>query len=193
MGEIVLADTVGFIRHLPHKLVEAFKSTLQETAEADLLLHVVDCADENRLANMEQVEHVLDEIGSSDIPRLEVFNKIDMLDNFEPAIERNDEGVPVRVWVSAKTGQGTGLIMAAIGELLGDDVIAQTITPEPHELALRAALHEYNAVLAEDYDEFGNAIIEIRMQKKDFKQLLKRNNLSEERFGVARDKEFFEK
>jgi GTP-binding protein HflX len=193
MGEIVLADTVGFIRHLPHKLVEAFKSTLQETAEADLLLHVVDCADENRLANMEQVEHVLDEIGSSDIPRLEVFNKIDMLDNFEPAIERNDEGVPVRVWVSAKTGQGTGLIMAAIGELLGDDVIAQTITLEPHELALRAALHEYNAVLAEDYDEFGNAIIEIRMQKKDFKQLLKRNNLSEERFGVARDKEFFEK
>jgi GTP-binding protein HflX len=142
---------------------------------------------------MEQVEHVLDEIGSSDIPRLEVFNKIDMLDNFEPAIERNDEGVPVRVWVSAKTGQGTGLIMAAIGELLGDDVIAQTITLEPHELALRAALHEYNAVLAEDYDEFGNAIIEIRMQKKDFKQLLKRNNLSEERFGVARDKEFFEK
>ena len=64
LGEIVLADTVGFIRHLPHKLVEAFKSTLQETAEADLLIHVVDCADENRLANIEQVELVLDEIGS---------------------------------------------------------------------------------------------------------------------------------
>ncbi|MBU2864791.1 GTPase HflX [Reinekea marina] len=193
MGEIVLADTVGFIRHLPHKLVEAFKSTLQETAEADLLLHVVDCADEDRLANMEQVEHVLGEIGSSDVPRLEVFNKIDMLDNFEPAVERNDEGKPVRVWCSAKTGQGTSLVLAAIGELLGDDVIAQTITLEPHELALRAALHDYNAVLAENYDEQGNAVIDIRMQKKDFKQLLKRNNLSEERFGVAREKEFFEK
>jgi GTP-binding protein HflX len=193
MGEIVLADTVGFIRHLPHKLVEAFKSTLQETAEADLLLHVVDCADEDRLANIEQVELVLDEIGSSDVPRLEVFNKIDMLDNFEPAIERNDEGKPVRVWVSAKTGQGTSLVLGAIGELLGDDVIAQSITLEPHELALRAALHEYNAVLAESYDDVGNAVIDIRMQKKDFKQLLKRHHLSEERFGVAREKEFFEK
>jgi GTP-binding protein HflX len=193
MGGIVLADTVGFIRHLPHKLVEAFKATLQETAEADLLLHVVDCADENRLNNIEQVENVLDEIGSKDVPRLEVFNKIDLLDNFQPAIERDDEGKPIRVWVSAHTGEGTAMILAAITELLGDEVIAQKILLEPSESGLRAALFEQNAILAESYDEQGRIDIEIRMQKKDFKQLLKRFNLNEERFGVAREKEFFER
>jgi GTP-binding protein HflX len=193
MGDIVLADTVGFIRHLPHKLVEAFKATLQETAEADLLIHVVDCADENRLSNIEQVENVLEEIGSYEIPRLEVFNKIDLLDNFKPAIERNDEGVPVRVWVSAHTGEGTSLILGAITELLGDEVISQKVTLAPNESALRAALFEQNAILAENYDDAGHVELDIRMQKKDFKQLLKRFSLSEERFGVSREKEFFER
>lgn len=192
MGDIVLADTVGFIRHLPHKLVEAFKATLQETAEADLLLHVVDCADEDRLGNIEQVENVLDEIGSSDIPRLEIFNKIDLLDDFAPAIERNDEGVPVRVWVSAKTGQGASLILAALTELLGDEVISKSITLMPSEAGLRAALFEQNAVLSENYDDQGHVELDIRMQKKDFKQMLKRFDLSQERFGVARTKEFYE-
>jgi GTP-binding protein HflX len=193
MGDIVLADTVGFIRHLPHKLVEAFKATLQETAEADLLLHVVDCADENRLSNIEQVENVLDEIGSIDIPRLEIFNKIDMLDDFKPAIERNDEGQPIRVWVSAKTGQGAGLILAALTELLGDDIIAKKIVLKPSEAGLRAALFEQNAILSENYDDNGNVELDVRMQKKDFKQLLKRFNLPEERFGVGSEKEFFER
>lgn len=193
MGDIVLADTVGFIRHLPHKLVEAFKSTLQETAEADLLLHVVDCADEDRLANIEQVENVLEEIEAAQIKRLEVFNKIDLLDDFAPAIERDEAGKPIRVWVSAKTGQGTAMIMAAISELLSDDVIHKTISLLPSESALRAALFAGNAVLAENYDEHGNVLLEIRMQKKDFKQLLKRHQLSEERFGVAKEREFYEK
>jgi len=193
MGDIVLADTVGFIRHLPHKLVEAFKATLQETAEADLLLHVVDCADENRLNNIEQVENVLHEIGSMDIPRIEVFNKIDLLDDFKPAIERNDEGIPIRVWVSAQTGEGLSLILGAINELLGDNVISQKVRLEPHESGLRAALFEQNAILSENYDDTGCVELEIRMQKKDFKQLLKRFNLTEERFGVAREREFYER
>lgn len=193
MGSIVLADTVGFIRHLPHKLVEAFKATLQETAEADLLLHVVDCADENRLNNIAQVENVLDEIGSSDIPRLEVFNKIDLLDDFQPAIERNEEGVPVRVWVSAHTGEGTSLINSAITELLGDEIIEKSIVLQPNELGLRAALFEHNAIVSENYEDDGSVSLQVRIQKKDFKQLLKRFNLSEERFGVARIKEPYER
>lgn len=192
MGDVVLADTVGFIRHLPHKLVEAFKATLQETAEADLLLHVVDCADENRLNNIEQVEKVLDEIGSSSIRRLEVFNKIDLLENFKPAIEREEDGTPVRVWVSAHTGAGTELISEAIKELLGDEVIEQSIFLEPHESGIRAALFEKNAILSEQFDDQGRSILVIRLQKKDFRQLIKRFQLSEERFGVAREKEFFE-
>ncbi|WP_320826266.1 ribosome rescue GTPase HflX [Reinekea sp.] len=192
MGAIVLADTVGFIRHLPHKLVEAFKATLQETADADLLLHVVDCADENRHHNIAQVEDVLAEIGSNDILRLEVFNKIDLLDDFKPAIERDDAGRPIRVWLSAVSGDGSSLLLAAIAELLGDEIMASTILLEASESGLRAALFEQNAILSERYDDLGRVELEVRMQKKDFRQLLKRFNLSEERFGVARVKEFFE-
>ncbi len=192
MGDIVLADTVGFIRHLPHKLVQAFKATLQETAEADLLLHVIDSADENRIENKEQVESVLEEIGSLDIPRLEVFNKIDLLDNFEPTIERDDQGRPERVWVSARSGAGLALIQQAIAELLGDDVVARQLSLKPSESALRAALYQYNAVLGEDYDQSGNLLLDVRIQKKDLKQLIKKNGLSLERFGVADKKEFFE-
>ena len=78
LGTIVLADTVGFIRHLPHKLVEAFRATLEEAASADLLLHIIDAADEDRSENAEQVEDVLVEIAADEIPRLEIYNKIDM-------------------------------------------------------------------------------------------------------------------
>ncbi|PTY35922.1 GTPase HflX [Saccharospirillum sp. MSK14-1] len=192
MGDIVLADTVGFIRHLPHKLVQAFKATLQETAEADLLLHVIDSADEDRVENIEQVEAVLEEIGSLDIPRLEIFNKIDLLDDFEPAIERDDQGMPVRVWVSAQRGDGLALIQAAIAERLGDDIIAQQLALAPSESALRAALYQQNAVLGEAYDDAGNALLDVRIQKKDLKQLVKHNGLDLERFGLAEPKAFFE-
>ena len=192
MGDIVLADTVGFIRHLPHKLVQAFKATLQETAEADLLLHVIDSADEDRVENIEQVEAVLAEIGSLDIPRLEIFNKIDLLDDFEPAIERDDQGMPIRVWVSARRGDGLALIQAAIAERLGDDIIAQQMALAPSESALRAALYQQNAVLGEAYDDAGNALLDVRIQKKDLKQLVKHNGLDLERFGLAEPKAFFE-
>ncbi|MFG1496244.1 ribosome rescue GTPase HflX [Saccharospirillum sp. HFRX-1] len=192
MGDIVLADTVGFIRHLPHKLVQAFKATLQETAEADLLLHVIDSADEDRVENIEQVEAVLEEIGSLDIPRLEIFNKIDLLDDFAPAIERDDQGMPIRVWVSAQRGDGLALIQAAIAERLGDDVIAQQLALAPSESALRAALYQQNAVLGEAYDDAGNALLDVRIQKKDLKQLVKHNGLELSRFGLAEAKEHFE-
>jgi GTP-binding protein HflX len=188
----VLADTVGFIRHLPHKLVQAFKATLQETAEADLLLHVIDSADENRTENMAEVEAVLAEIGSDDIRRLEVFNKIDLLNDFAPAIERDDQGRPVRVWVSAQKGEGLALIQQAIGELLGDEVIAQKLAVKPSESAFRAALYAQNAVLAEDYDESGMIWLDIRIQKKDLRQLVKRNGIAEDRFGLAEPKPFYE-
>lgn len=192
MGDIVLADTVGFIRHLPHKLVQAFKATLQETAEADLLLHVIDSADENRTENMSEVEAVLAEIGSDEIPRLEVFNKIDLLEDFAPVIERGDRGQPIRVWVSAYTGQGLALIQQAIGELLGDEVIAQKLAVKPSESAFRAALYAQNAVLAENYDDSGNIWLDIRIQKKDLRQLVKKNGIAEDRFGLSEPKPFYE-
>ena len=105
VGPVILADTVGFIRHLPHKLVEAFRATLEEAAMADLLIHVVDCADPERSDNIKQVVGVLAEIGAGDIPLLEVYNKTDLID-VEPRIERDDMGRPVRVWLSARDSKG---------------------------------------------------------------------------------------
>ena len=104
VGETVLADTVGFIRHLPHDLVAAFKATLQETRQATLLLHVIDAADVRVQENIDAVNTVLAEIEADEIPALLVMNKIDMLDDFEPRIDRDDENKPIRVWLSAQTG-----------------------------------------------------------------------------------------
>ncbi|KZY32855.1 GTPase HflX, partial [Oleiphilus sp. HI0043] len=98
IGNAILVDTVGFIRHLPHKLVDAFRATLEETCNATLLLHVIDCHDEGRMDNIEQVEHVLKEIGADKVPTLKVYNKLDLLDGREPRIDRDEDGVPQRVW-----------------------------------------------------------------------------------------------
>ncbi len=110
VGETVLADTVGFIRHLPHDLVAAFKATLQETRQATLLLHVIDAADVRVQENIDAVNTVLAEIEADEIPALMVMNKIDMLDDFEPRIDRDDENKPIRVWLSAQTGVGVPLL-----------------------------------------------------------------------------------
>ena len=107
VGETVLADTVGFICHLPHDLVAAFKATLQETRQATLLLHVVDAADVRVQENIDAVDTVLEEIDAHEIPSLMVMNKIDMLDDFEPRIDRDEENKPIRVWLSAQTGWDT--------------------------------------------------------------------------------------
>ena len=110
VGSAVLADTVGFISNLPHKLVESFRATLEEAAQADLLLHVVDFVDDERLRNIEQVEEVLKEIGAENIPQLVVYNKIDLVEGFQPKLERNAQGRPTAVWVSAQENLGFCLL-----------------------------------------------------------------------------------
>ncbi|HTN34939.1 MAG TPA: ribosome rescue GTPase HflX [Marinobacter sp.] len=179
IGPVVMADTVGFIRHLPHKLVEAFRATLEETAEATLLLHVVDCFDTRRDENIEQVEQVLAEIGADDIPILQVFNKIDLLDDFVPRIDRNEEGVPVRVWVSAVTGQGLDDLFDAMVERLAEDVVHHFILLGPADGKLRALLHEADSVLSEEHREAGDTLLEIRLQNRDWRQLLSRAGVNE--------------
>ena len=117
VGEVVLADTVGFIRHLPHDLVAAFKATLQETRQASLLLHVIDAADLRVNDNIDAVNEVLAEIEADEIPVLLVMNKIDMLDGFEPRIDRDEENRPTRVWLSAQSGAGLPLLAGAVRAL----------------------------------------------------------------------------
>ncbi|MBY0573451.1 MAG: GTPase HflX [Undibacterium sp.] len=117
VGNIVVSDTVGFIRDLPHQLVASFRATLEETIHADLLLHVVDGASAVRADQIEQVNHVLKEIGADHIPQLLVWNKIDQA-MLEPAISRDEYGKIDRVFLSAKTGQGLSLLRSALVELM---------------------------------------------------------------------------
>jgi len=173
VGPIILADTVGFIAHLPHKLVEAFKATLEETLNADLLLHVIDAASDERDDNICQVQDVLAEIGAEDIPRLQVFNKLDLLQQ-APRIDRNEQGLPERVWLSAVTGAGTELLLQAISELVGVDMVAEELHLEPDQGSLRAALYRLGAVETENYSDDGVAHLSVRLPRADWNRLMKK-------------------
>ncbi|MEE3158454.1 MAG: ribosome rescue GTPase HflX [Pseudomonadota bacterium] len=182
IGPVILADTVGFIRHLPHKLVEAFRATLEESSQADLLLHVIDAADEERESNVDQVHHVLGEIGALELPMLEVYNKIDLIDGFEPQIQRDEDGVAVRVWISARQGRGLDLLAQAIAERLGDDIVQERIQLDYAEARLRAQFYAAGAVLGEQIGEDGRQQLEVRLQRSDFNRLLKREGWQPEQF-----------
>ncbi|WP_228259116.1 MULTISPECIES: ribosome rescue GTPase HflX [unclassified Marinobacter] len=180
IGSVVVADTVGFIRHLPHKLVEAFRATLEETRQASILLHIIDCHDERRDENIEQVENVLLEIGADEVPQLQVFNKIDLLDDFEARIDRNEDGIPVRVWVSAISGAGMDLLFDAVVERLAEDVVHHFVLLGPADGKLRALLHEAGSVLSEEHRESGDTVVEVRLQNRDWMQLLSRAGVSQD-------------
>ena len=179
IGPIVLADTVGFIRHLPHKLVEAFRATLEEAAQSDLLIHVIDCADEERADNIAQVEIVLKEIGADSIPRLEVLNKIDLLDA-EPRIDYDQDGIAKRVWLSAQQSQGIALLTEALAQWLGDDFVHGQLTLAADQGRLRAAFYKHNAVVTEHYNDQGLSELEVRLPKSDFCRIVSAQQLDPE-------------
>ena len=171
LGPVILADTVGFIRHLPHKLVQAFRATLEESAMADLLLHVIDCADPERQGNIQQVHNVLEEIKAHEIPQLQVYNKIDLL-GMAPRIDRDEKDRPYRVWISAKQEKGLDLLQRAIAELLGDDLVHEFL-PIPHNLGrLRARLYAMGVVQSESYNDEGLPVLEVRMPKMELQRLI---------------------
>lgn len=113
---LILADTVGFIRQLPHDLVESFSSTLEETRDASLLLQVVDVAAVDRDELMKHVDAVLQQIGADELPQLIVYNKIDRLEDVKPKLERDQQGIIRRIWLSANTGEGVELLRQALQE-----------------------------------------------------------------------------
>ncbi len=173
VGHIVLADTVGFIRHLPHDLVEAFRSTLEETCEANVLLHVIDANDPEREAYIEQVNQVLQEIGAEDIAQIRVYNKIDLTDS--PArIDRNEQGMPVRVWVSAQTGEGMELLQQALSDFLLQGSVHGRLELGPEQGNIRAALYQIGAVTAETAGPEGQSLLDILLSKQDFARLQKK-------------------
>lgn len=183
-GTVILADTVGFVRHLPHKLVQAFKSTLEETVLADLLVHVVDCASDERDDNMRQVDAVLQEIGADKQPQLLVYNKIDLLGDIEPRIDLDDQGKPVRVWLSARTGQGVELLLQALSMLLGTQHWQGLICLSPDKAQLRAQLFALQAVQSEHFDEQGNSLLDVHIPLVDLNQLQKKLSVDLQQFIV---------
>ena len=182
LGPIILADTVGFIRHLPHKLVEAFRATLEESSNADLLLHVIDAHEPERQLQIEQVLAVLGEIGASEVPLLEVYNKLDLLEGIEPHIQRDAAGKPQRVWLSARDGRGLELLRQAIAELLGEDLFAATLRLPQRLGRLRAQLFAAGAVQGEAHDEQGDILLQLRLPRAELNRLVSREGLQPQEF-----------
>lgn len=153
-GQAVLADTVGFVRDLPHDLVAAFRATLSEARDADLLLHVMDASDASHEDLRSVVSGVLDEIGAGGVPQLEVMNKID-LGGQSPRIERDGDGVARRVWLSAVDGRGLDGLRQVLAERLGGARVQADLHLPATAGRLRARLISVGAVTSEDPDESG--------------------------------------
>lgn len=172
-GPVVLADTVGFVRHLPHRLVEAFKSTLEETILADLLVHVVDAASEERDDNIIQVDEVLHEIKADTIPQLLIFNKIDLL-GVPARIDYDDQGSPIRVWLSSRNGEGLDLLLKALSLRLGKQQWQGVLRLKPEQGQLRALLFALQAVKSENIDDQGCSTLSVQLPEMDKNQLEKK-------------------
>lgn len=165
-AEVVLADTVGFIRHLPHELVAAFRSTLQEACEADLLLHVVDANAEDRDATIEQVNQVLQEIGAGDIRQLLIFNKIDLLDGIEPKIDCDASGNPASVWLSAEYGNGIEMLLQALVQCFVGTRVKKTCHLLPSQGGVRAKLFANAHIIREEIGADGGWDITVEIEKR---------------------------
>lgn len=175
---IILADTVGFIRHLPHDLVAAFKSTLEEVAGADLLLHVVDSANPERLDQMQQVSKVLAEIDALSIPQIAVFNKIDLTGE-APRFERDAYGRISRVWVSARTGEGMDQLREVLAEHFRQHRQRYRLQLPPEAGRLRALLHERFDVVSETALESGGWQMVLSLEPSQFAWLRQSDDFRE--------------
>ncbi len=179
-GKVVLADTVGFVRHLPHQLVAAFKATLEEAAEADLLLHVIDAAADEVEENISAVDDVLVEIGAGDIPALHVMNKIDCLPEVtahtDTQSDVNAEGdvleLPRRVWLSAQDNTGIDGLTEAIAQLLGGAFWRGQVVLAARQAKLRARLYAVGAVQAETVSELGDYQLELCFPRDDLERIM---------------------
>ena len=172
-GAVVVADTVGFIADLPHELVAAFRATLQETAEAGLLLHVVDAASPQREHCVAEVESVLEQIGAGAVPQIQVLNKIDLVDGAGPRVERDGEGRVQRVWLSAATGAGVDLLVAAIADFFRQAAVRRRVQLGPGDARLRAALFRSARVLHEAATDAGGWEMDVELPRREFERLRK--------------------
>lgn len=174
---VVLADTVGFIKHIPHDLVDAFHATLEETREADLLLHIVDVNSEQRHLQIEQVNHVINEIDAQRVPQIEVYNKIDLNGEMTARIERDENNFPTKVWCSATTGEGLEALLEVIIEFIRSRVQHHQFRLPASAGKLRAYLFDMGVVRTERYDEGGGWVMEVDMEFRRLEQLFRESGL----------------
>jgi len=180
---VILADTVGFIRHLPHSLVAAFRATLEESRVATLLLHVIDAREHERHERIEQVNSVLREIDADRVPQIEVYNKIDLLPGQEPRIDRDSEGRVQRVWISAVSGAGLDLLREALAERLHQLANGDSNGPVPAKRVrrrlyltagagkLRAQMYERGIVKEEAPSEAGGWVLDVEVWDDEWQSL----------------------
>ena len=173
IGKAILTDTVGFIRQLPHGLVDAFRATLEEVKQSDLIVHVVDGSSEERDLQMTEVDLVLEEIKASDVPQLLIYNKIDLIEE-GPRVDRDADGQPTRVWVSSLTGEGIPELIEALSQRLSHDVVEPWLKLNPAEGQLRSALFDLDAVLEEEVKDDGMIYMHVRIEEHRLNRLLSR-------------------
>ncbi len=184
---IILADTVGFIRHLPHDLVAAFRATLMETREADLILHVVDCSDDSRDDKIEAVNRVLSEVGAEDVPQLLVYNKIDLLD-IEPRTDKGDDGEAWRVWLSAQERNGFDHLIEVLRSRFCEIFASCSLRLQASEGQIRAFLFANDAIVSEEYADNGDIHLKLRLSPTLIRELQNRFEVSSDRLEMTSDK-----
>jgi GTP-binding protein HflX len=169
-GEVLLADTVGFVSDLPHELIAAFRATLQEAREADLLLHVTDISDPYRLERQQDVEEVLESIGADQIPVIRIYNKIDRSGQ-EVAVNRDESGMPVSVSISARSGAGIEALREVISERLSSERINRWIELKGEDGKFRAQLFELGVVSEERITENGSWMLHVDVPRETAERL----------------------
>ena len=177
-GEAVIADTVGFIQDLPHDLIDAFKSTLEETSQANVLIHVVDACDENSHEKIKQVEDIIEQIDAQDIATIIVMNKIDEIKDFEPRVDKDHEGKIFRVWLSADTGVGIDLLYQALSQSLSGMMTHASIRLDVQSAYIRSEIHNIGYIHNEKMNEFGQWLLEINVTRHYLKKLLDKQGVS---------------
>ena len=185
-NSVILVDTVGFIRHLPHDLVAAFRATLVETREADLILHVVDCADDCREEKIEAVNRVLSEVGAADVPQLLLYNKID-LPNYSARIDYDEDSQPWRVWLSAQSGDGFDELLSVLNTRFSESSLRCQLSIQPHEGHIRAYLFEEGAIESEGYESNGDITLDLLISPSLLKRLNRKFELPQDRVTILTD------
>ena len=185
-NDIILTDTVGFIRDLPHELIESFKATLDEVKEADLLIHIIDVDQEQRQQRIDEVNQVISMIGASHVAQIEVYNKIDMHSAQKRRIEISENNKITRIWLSSRTGEGVDLLLEAMNRYLNKHKRPHYINIPVSAGQLRAKLFDIGAVKQENIDDMGGWVMKVELEEYKLHKLCKEANLDMSNIAVER-------